>query len=329
MRKISAILAAVGFIAIAGVMLIVSTTTNAQREVATNAADSERPIVVEGTRGCATKHDPVRIAAAEKEFKAKLAALRANRANTEKSNNGKGGRPTPSPSDSPTPGPTPTDMVTIDVYFHVINKGAGVENGDVTQKMIDDQMAVLMAAYAPQNLSFGQVIVDRTTNATWFTGCAGSSETAMKTALYKGNKSTLNIYSCRPGGGILGYSYFPSDVAGLASRDGVVILDQSMPGGTAAPYDEGDTATHEVGHWLGLYHTFQGGCNGQGDYVADTPAERSSAFGCPTGRDTCTRDPGLDPIENFMDYTDDACMYLFSGLQGIRMHDQWDVWRAL
>jgi hypothetical protein len=217
--------------------------------------------------------------------------------------------------------------ITIGVYWHVINNGTGTAS-DLTTSQINSQISVLNAAYASTPFKFSLLSVDRTTNSTYYTAQPSTSaETSMKNALRKGTAVNLNLYSNNMGGGLLGWATFPSSYASQPKMDGVVILYSSLPGGTSAPYNLGDTATHEIGHWLGLYHTFQGGCTGSGDSVSDTPAEASSAFGCPTGRDTCTTVSGLDPIKNFMDYTDDSCMNTFSAGQISRTDSQWSTYR--
>jgi hypothetical protein len=215
----------------------------------------------------------------------------------------------------------------VPVYFHVINKGSGIANGDVPQSQIDAQMNVLNAAYASSGWSFSLQSVDRTTNTTWFNVSDGTTaERDMKNALRQGGANALNIYSANLGGGLLGWATFPSSYRSSPKMDGVVVLFSSLPGGSAVPYDLGDTATHEVGHWMGLYHTFQGGCSNKNDNVSDTPAEKSAAFGCPTGRNTCSA-TGNDPITNFMDYTDDSCMDRFSSGQTSRMASQFSAYR--
>ncbi|RCG32897.1 zinc metalloprotease [Sphaerisporangium album] len=218
--------------------------------------------------------------------------------------------------------------VTVNVYWHTITNGS---QGQVSTATINSQITVLNNTYAARvggsatPFSFRLVSTDTTNNATWFVGNDGNG---MKRALRKGGKADLNWYSVGFTNGLLGYATFPSDYAANPLLDGVVIDYRSLPGGSYSAYNLGYTGTHEVGHWFGLYHTFQGGCNGQGDYVADTPAEKSAAYGCPTGRDTCTGNAGVDPIHNYMDYSDDRCMFEFTAGQSTRMQDMWTAFRA-
>lgn len=232
-------------------------------------------------------------------------------------------------------GPERVSAIDVPVVFHVIRSGKSVSQGNLSGATVKAQVRQLNKAFKGRESGPGvrtgfKFVLDkttRTTNSDWFDlTYGGSDEIAMKRALREGGAGTLNIYSARLSGGLLGWATFPSGYQNNKDYDGVVILDQSVPGGSAAPYNEGDTATHEVGHWIGLYHTFQGGCSG-GDQVSDTPAEAEPAFGCPIGRDTCSAS-GKDPVLNYMDYSDDDCMNQYTKGQKVRMHNQWDAYRA-
>ncbi|HSF35140.1 MAG TPA: zinc metalloprotease [Nocardioides sp.] len=228
--------------------------------------------------------------------------------------------------------------VSVPTYFHVVLPAAEASNGTAAEDrlttLVNSQMSVLNEAYAGRTgtessaaspFQFQLQGIDFSYNDAWYGVVPGNVEKEMKAATRVGGKDTLNVWTANIGDDLLGWATFPTKK--LSSNDGVVILDESMPGGTAGKYALGDTLTHEVGHWLALYHTFQGGCRGQGDQVADTPAEAGPQFNCPVGADTCTS-PGVDPIHNYMDYTQDSCMYQFTAGQVARMSDAWAQYRA-
>ena len=208
-------------------------------------------------------------------------------------------------------------IVTVPVAFHILRHNNGV-TGDIGDFDILAQLDVLNAAYASTSFQFELHSIERVNNTTWAAMNSTLTEIAVKQALAIDPAHVLNIYTCTDCQGYLGWSYFPNTYPENSYMHGVVALYSSFPGGSSVPYNEGDTVTHEAGHYLGLYHTFQGGCSAPGDQVDDTPYEASPAFGCPVGRDTCSA-AGVDPIHNFMDYSDDACMDHFTTGQDDRM----------
>ncbi|KAJ3381507.1 hypothetical protein HDU92_005298 [Lobulomyces angularis] len=203
---------------------------------------------------------------------------------------------------------------------------------DVTTSQINQQMDVLNAAFAASGFQFTLLSSTEVVNPSWYTVAYGSSEESLrKRALRRRTAKDLNMYFANIGEDLLGRATLPNEYSSDPKNDGVVILSQTVPGGSETNFNRGDTATHEVGHWLGLYHTFQGGCNENGgDFVLDTPAERTAASGCPTGRNTCTGAafPGNDPINNYMDYTYYTCMNQFTPGQATRMKSLWGSYRA-
>ncbi|KAK1471173.1 metalloprotease [Colletotrichum tamarilloi] len=219
--------------------------------------------------------------------------------------------------------------ININIYWHVVAANETVDGGFHPQSTLDRQLAVMNGAFAPHDVQFTQVGADWTINASW--AAESPVSITMKKALRKGTYADLNIYFI-PDTPLLGFASWPDAVVVGSDEfymDGVVIRAASVPGGSLSPYNGGHTATHETGHWLGLYHTFQGDeCGGDGDFVDDTPFEAEEAFGCPIGRDTCPDLPGADPVTNYMDYSDDACFTHFTSGQGVRMHSFWDKYRA-
>ncbi|MDX1934178.1 MAG: zinc metalloprotease [Capsulimonadales bacterium] len=242
-------------------------------------------------------------------------------------------------------------LANIDVYVHVITRADGT-TGNVTDENIQKLVDVLNDGFAGNyklpdgvtplgpnaNTRFRFTLkgIDRTANDTWY----GDGNTyAMKSALRKGDARTLNIYLCSiiPNG-LVGYAVFPWWYKNDPIGDGVVYDNTAMPG-SGGFYQSGRVLTHEVGHWAGLYHTFQGGCSKYNDYVGDTNAESSPFRGdwfsggrSPASQpDTCTgrNYPGKDPTDNQMDYSDDTSRVRFTAAQANRMSELCRIYRGL
>ncbi|EXJ69726.1 uncharacterized protein A1O5_06797 [Cladophialophora psammophila CBS 110553] len=235
--------------------------------------------------------------------------------------------------------------------------------------MIQNQFIYLARSYTNASIGFRLVGVTRATNDTW---ASNGDDLGMKRALRQGTYSSLNIYyqsllqagSNTPGvpagSTLLGFCSLPAGgVTSTTPRneyvvDGCNVLSGTMPGGDMQGYNLGGTTAHEVGHWNGLLHTFNGNscdAGNWGDYVADTPQEMTSTSGCPVYKDSCPNSgvsstaytglagqganpygaqgfSGVDPIHNFMDYSSDACYTGFTQGQGARMLNVWNIYRA-
>ncbi|KAI9147236.1 Extracellular metalloprotease [Paramyrothecium foliicola] len=229
--------------------------------------------------------------------------------------------------------PVKRQTISVDTYFHILADAETVEGGYLTTESLDAQLQKINDAYGPHGFTFNLVDTDYTINSRW---AVGSDGTAMKRALRKGSYSDLNVYFHKSlPNGLGGQCPFPRAATPGSSafiNDGCIVLGGSVPGGLLGePYHLGGILVHEIGHWMNLFHTFQGGCTG-GDSVDDTPAQSTLTRGCAPKEglpwpDTCPNLPGLDPIQNFMDYSGDTCWEEFTAGQEERMHSAWRAYR--
>ena len=257
----------------------------------------------------------------EKKYRQRMLAKKPGNGNGNGGgNNGGGGDPQP-----------PTDnlgVVTIPVYVHVVYSN---NNENISDAQINSQMAVLnddfrrsnndanqtpslfapVAADTEIQFSLAGVFRHANSRTSW-----GTNDLVKSTYPPVTPSTHMNIWVCNIGGGILGYAQFPG---GNAATDGIVVGPQffGTTGYVAAPFNGGRTTTHEVGHYLNLRHIWGDGRCNRDDFVSDTPTSDRPNYGCPSFPTTHCR--STDMTMNYMDYTDDACMNMFTAGQKSRM----------
>ncbi|KAJ4148096.1 hypothetical protein LMH87_002583 [Akanthomyces muscarius] len=217
----------------------------------------------------------------------------------------------------------------FNTYVHIIQSASGTSpsNGYISKQQIDAQMRVLNQEYALANVSFNHVNTSYTVNSKWANAVypGDDVQTEMKSRLRVGGRLDLNLFYIPTwrGSGVCRFPFWIGENDENLHIDGCMQSSDSFPDGSQN--HRGFLTVHEVGHWMGLLHTFQGGCSDvEGDFVADTPAEKGpnwSSAGCPADLDTCPDLPGLDPIENHMDYSHESCKTGFTAGQAKRIRD--------
>jgi hypothetical protein len=202
----------------------------------------------------------------------------------------------------------------IQSQIDVLNKDFSATNADYG--LVPSTFTGVRSGNTSIKFVLSKIVRKATTKTSWSTNDAMKKSAAGIVPTSPTN--TLNLWCCNLGGGILGYAQFPG---GAAATDGVVIDNNAFgsTGTVTAPYNKGRTATHEVGHWLNLRHIWGDATCGN-DQVSDTPLHNTANYGCPAAghKSTCTGTP-VEMTMNYMDYTDDACMYMFTVGQKTRM----------
>ncbi|MGO4258429.1 zinc metalloprotease [Marmoricola sp. RAF53] len=232
--------------------------------------------------------------------------------------------------------------VVIPVYVHVI-QGSHRKERTVNVTKVRRTLAILRGGFAGTQAagaartrySFTIKKINFVKNDKWYHASLFSkADRQMKTKMHRGGSRSLNLYlsGARADGlPLLGYSRFPWQYRLNPKLDSVTVNVDGLTGGRANGYNLGDTVIHEVGHWMGLFHTFEGGCSEINDAVADTPAEKAPNYRCADVGHVC--DPTelatkVDPAYNFMDYSLDQCMRMFTEGQASRMDAEFALYRS-